>query len=227
MTPPVASSVLTCSTSSTSANGNSSVSAIVNGYPVTQYTYIDPDSQYQQYLSVLVQTLSGTDPLKPPNYNPFLIEGGKKLRIKVPISPVLADTELLVNKKVSWMKGSGYYPTKRQTRLGGLGPAIAQTSSHLQGQEWFTTWNIPLSKVCDEVVGNYSICNFPAKPNNHGLYFYPVVIEFKLRTVQQSVKASESVNASVWDLCSSSSDDDDTDLSAFKSPPKKPKKLDD
>ena len=135
MSPVSTSSVVTSSTTHASTNKNLQVASIVAGYPVTQYTYVDPDNQYQQYLSVLVQTLSGTDPLSPPNYNPFLVEGGKKLRIKVPISPVLANTDLLVNKKVSWMKGSGYYPSKRQTRLGGLGPAIAQVSSHFHGQE--------------------------------------------------------------------------------------------
>ena len=225
MSPISGTSVITSASTLSMSSENPTIASIEAGYPVTQYLYIDPDNQYQQYLSVLVQTLSGTDPMDPPAYNPFLIEGGKKLRIKVPISPVLANTDLLVNKKVSWMKGGGYYPNKRQTRLGGLGPAIAQISSHFQGQQWFTTWNIPLAKPCDEVVGNYSICNFPSQPNRHGQHYYPVVIEFKLKTLQQSVRTSQTVNTGVWDLCSSS-EEDDYDLS-YKSPTKKPKTKDD
>ena len=161
---------------------------------------------------VLVQALSGTDPLRPPNFNPRLVGGGKFLELSVPVSRVLRDADLLVNRNASWMSSSvGPYENTKQTRLGGLGPAIAQVNTHFQGQDWFTTWKIPLAEVCDEIVDNYSICNFRTSANRAGQRFYPVLVEFKLKAIEQSVKKEAKINCGVWldsDSGESSFDDD-------------------
>ena len=52
-----------------SATGASVVSLVQSGIPGIQYTYVDPDTQFQKYLIVLVQAPSGTDPLAPPDYS--------------------------------------------------------------------------------------------------------------------------------------------------------------
>ena len=94
----------------------------------------------------------------------------------------------------------------KQTRLGGLGPAIAQINTYLSGQPWTTLWKLPLNEPCEEIVGNYSITNFPAKANSNGQKHYPVLVEFKMKTVEQSVKQEDTINATCWD-----SDMDDFD----------------
>ena len=60
------------------------------------------------------------------------------------------------------------YNSKRQTRLDGLGPAIAQ----VRGNNPTDTppsikWTIPLSERCDELIGSYSVSNFPSKKNSY------------------------------------------------------------
>ena len=102
----------------------------------------------------------------------------------------------------------GYYENRRQTRLGGLGPAIAQINSHFQGQTWKTTWRVPLSEKCDEVIGNYSINNFPTYANEANQFYYPVLVEFKLKTVEQSVKKEAAINFGVWEDFNGTNDSD-------------------
>ena len=183
----------------------SSIVPMQGGVPAIQYTFVDPDQQYQKYISVLVQNLSGTDPLKPPNFDAKLVEGGNALELTVPVSPVLSSTELLVSSKVAWMQG-GSYEAKRQTRLGGLGPAIAKVANHFQGQSWNTKWKVPLVESCDDIVGSYSITNFPTKTNSHGQKHYPVIMEFLLKLKEQSVKTEKTVNVGIWQ----DSDDEDS-----------------
>ena len=68
-------------------------------------------------------------------------------------------------------------------------------------------WKVPLSQVCDDIIGNsYSITNFLAASNVVGQKHYPIVVEFKMKTVEQTVKRHAEVNTTVW--ADSSSDDD-------------------
>ena len=53
----------------------------------------------------------------------------------------------------------------------------------------------------------YSITNFPVSSNVVGHKHYPVVVEFKMKTVEQTVKRHAEVNATVWAEDSSSDDD--------------------
>ena len=187
-----------------SPTARSPVSALSSGVPGLTYTFVDPDVQFQKYLIVLIQAPSGTDPLSPPNYNARLTGNGKFLDVTIPVSPVLANAELLVHKNTSWMKeGSGTqslrgYDNRKHVRLGGLGPAIAVSNTHFNSQPWSTVWRVPLSQICDEIIGNYSITNFPAPPNQLGQRYYPVMVEFKLKTVEQTVKKEAEVNFGVW-----------------------------
>ena len=105
---------------------------------------------------------SGINPLAPPNFNQRLSESNTVLEIDVPVTHVLSSSALLLHKNASWMSGTGSYDNQKQTRLGGLGPAIAQVNTYLKGQPWRTTWSLPLSQPCNEIVGNYAITNFPA-----------------------------------------------------------------
>ena len=91
------------------------------------------------------------------------------------------------------------YNSKRQTRLGGLGPTIAQ----VKGNSPTTItpsikWTIPLSERCDELIGSYSINNFPGDRNEYGQTFFPILMEFKLSTVEQNVKKETRINSCVW-----------------------------
>ena len=183
-----------------SATGASVVSLVQSGIPGIQYTYVDPDTQFQKYLIVLVQAPSGTDPLAPPDYNARITDQGKFLELTIPVCAELGNADLLVHKQASWMQegGARKYENRKQVRLGGLGPAIAVANTHFRGQPWCMVWKIPLSQVCDEIIGNYSITNFPANPNMAGQKHYPVVIEFKLKTNEQTVKRHAEVNAGVW-----------------------------
>ena len=176
------------------------MSLVESGIPGIQYTYVDPDTQFQKYLIVLVQAPSGTDPLAPPDYNARLTEQGKFLELTIPVCSELSNAELLVHRNASWMQegGARKYENRKQVRLGGLGPAIAVANTHFRGQPWCMVWKIPLSQVCDEIIGNYSITNFPTIANMVGQKHYPVVIEFKLKTVEQTVKRHAEVNAGVW-----------------------------
>ena len=190
------------------------------GYPGISYTMVDPSEQYQKYLMVNIQAPSGTDPLSPPNFNARLSGEGRTLELTVPVSPVFSTANLLTHRNATWMRNShGSYENTRQTRLGGLGPAIAQVNTYLHGQPWTTVWHLPLSERCDEIVGNYAISNFPVRSNAAGHKFYPVVVEFKLKTVEQTVKREAKINAGVW--ADSDSDSDSLDELAFLSPPKK------
>ena len=101
---------------------------------------------------------------------------------------------------MSWMntRSEADYRTKKQTRLGGLGPAIAQLQNHYNGQDPHTTWDLPLAEPCDEIIGSFSINNMPAPPNQYNQTFYPVFIEFKLSTVEQRVKKQSRVKRGLW-----------------------------
>ena len=182
-----------------------SVRLLTSGIPGLQYVIVDPDAQYQKFEIVLFQAPSGTDPRHPPDFNARLTDHGKVLKVSISVTPVLADKALLVDKKASWMRdesGGGWYSyeNRKQTRLGGLGPTIAQINSFFCNQPWRTAWKIPLSEVCDEIIGGYSICNFPPQhtygPTAH--QFYPVIVEFKLKTVEQSVKWETKITAGLW-----------------------------
>ena len=161
---------------------------------------MDPDEQYQKYLVVVIQALSGTDPLNPPDLQATIAPDGMNLSIQLPISPVFLSTELMAHKNVSWMraKNENEYNSKRQTRLGGLGPTIAQVKvSDSTRTSPSVKWNIPLSKRCDELIGSYSVNNFPASKNTFNQTFYPVLMELKLSTVEQNVKKESSINSSL------------------------------
>ena len=88
--------------------------------------------------------------------------------------------------------------TKKQTRLAGLGPTIAQVKGKNTSLPPTIVWNIPLSERCDKLCGGYSISNFPAPQNDFNQTFYPVLIEFKLSTVEQNVQKESRVNSSLW-----------------------------
>ena len=104
---------------------------IEGGVSGIQYSIVDPDVQYQKFLIVVIQALSGTDPLRPPMYNPRLTDGGTVLEVSIPVSEVFSKANLLVHRNATWMMDDvGYYENRKQTRLGGLGPAIAQANSH-------------------------------------------------------------------------------------------------
>ena len=161
---------------------------------------VDPDEQYQKYLMVVLQALSGTDPMNPPDIQALIQDNGMTLKLIVPITPVMTNTELMVHKKVSWMssKNEQQYTSKRQTRLGGVGPAIAQVLGYSKGQPPSIAWHVPLSERCDAIIGNYSINNFPSSKNQYGQQFFPVLMEFKLSTVEQNVKKEARVNSGLW-----------------------------
>ena len=176
---------------------------IDNGYPGYQFAIVDPSNQYQRYLIVVLQCLSGTDPTCPPRYNPTLNDDGSCLSISVPVDPVLFNTRLMTDARVSWMREGSSRSTMQSyqnTYLAGMGPAIASVrGANNSGKEQITTeWNIPLDERCDEVIGSYSINNFPAKKNKHGKTFNPVVMEFKLSTIEQSVKKEATVTQGLW-----------------------------
>ena len=169
---------------------------------------MDPNNQYQQYLHVLLQVPSGIDPLNPPNFNQKLTKGGTVLEITVPVLSVLSSSYLLLHRNTSWMRETltSTYKNMKQMQLGGLGSAIAQINMYLSGQPWTTLWKLPLSEPCEEIVGNYSFTNFPAKPNSNGMKHFPVLVKFKMKTAEQSVKQEATINASCWE-----SDLDDLD----------------
>ena len=159
---------------------------ISSGIPGYSYTFVDPDEQYQKYLCIVIQALSGTDPLKPPDLQATITDEGMSLTVKLPISPVFLSTNLMVHKKVSWMraKSQNDYNRKRQTRMGGLGPTIAQVRGNNPSTPPCIEWVIPLSERCGKLVGSYSINNFPANKNQFQQTFFPVLTEFKLTTVE-------------------------------------------
>ena len=174
---------------------------INSGIPGYSYTFVDPDEQYQKYLVVVIQALSGTNPSNPPDLGATITDEGTSLTVQLPISPVFLNTNLMVHKNVSWMKArnEAEYNSKRQTRLGGLGPTIAQ----VKGNNPTTItpsikWTIPLSERCDELIGSYSINNFPGDKNEYGQTFFPILMEFKLSTVEQNVKKETRINSCVW-----------------------------
>ena len=171
------------------------------GIPGYSYTFVDPDEQYQKYLVIVIQALSGTDPSNPPDLQATIVDEGMALSLQLPISPVFLSMELMVHKRVSWMRAKNEqdYNSKRQTRLGGLSPAIAQVAGNNQVRTPPSIkWTIPLSERCDDLIGSYSINNFPAKKNTYNLTFHPVLMEFKLSTVEQNVKKETRINSSLW-----------------------------
>lgn len=183
------------------------VSLLHNGIPGYQYTIVDPSNQYQKYLIVVLQVLSGTDPTDPPRYAPVLIEDGSTLRVKVPLAPVMINEAMMTDRRVSWMReggglGADGYHQYKNTRLAGLGPAIAQVNGYFNGKPLTTTWDLPLSEPCEKLIGSYSINNFPATKKSsgrsYGTSFCPVVVEFKLSTVEQRVKKQSRVSTGIW-----------------------------
>jgi hypothetical protein len=178
---------------------------LANGVPGYQYTIVDPANQYQKYLIVVLQGLSGTDPTNPPRYSPVLVEDGNTLQVKVPIAPVMISEEMMTDGRVSWMRegggSAGYHQQYRNTRLAGLGPAVAQINGHFNGKPLTTTWDLPLIEPCEKLIGNYSINNFPAEHGSgrFGASFSPVVVEFKLSTVEQRVKKQSRVSSGLWE----------------------------
>ena len=183
-------------------NGANPATLLLNsGIPGYSYTFVDPDEQYQKYLVVVIQALSGTDPSNPPDLQASIADEGMRLTVHLPITPVFLSTELMVHRNVSWMKAKNEtdYNSKRQTRLSGLGPAIAQVrGTNPTGTPPSIEWTIPLSERCDELIGSYSVNNFPSKKNSYQQTFYPVLMEFKLSTVEQNVKKESSINSSLW-----------------------------
>ena len=89
------------------ATGASVVSLVQSGIPGIQYTYVDPDTQFQKYLIVLVQAPSGTDPLAPPDYNARITDQGKFLELTIPVCAELGNVDLLVHRNASWMQEGG------------------------------------------------------------------------------------------------------------------------
>ena len=174
---------------------------INSGIPGYSYTFVDPDEQYQKYLVVVIQALSGTNPSNPPDLGATITDEGTSLTVQLPISPVFLNTNLMVHKNVSWMKArnEAEYNSKRQTRLGGLGPTIAQVKGNSPTTSTPSIkWTIPLSERCDELIGSYSINNFPGDRNEYGQTFSPILMEFKLSTVEQNVKKETRINSCVW-----------------------------
>ena len=52
---------------------------------------------------------------------------------------------------------------------------------------------------CDELVGNFSITNFPSEANTMSHHkYYPLPCEFKLRAVEQSITQYMCINTGVW-----------------------------
>ena len=215
-TPATSNNLFKISEGITSANSNppfmtsscgttpDAVTLLTNGIPGYQYTIVDPSNQYQKYLIVVLQVLSGTDPSNPPRYSPVLLEDGCTLQIKMPLAPVMINEEMMTDARVSWMKDGGGgegYKQYRNTRLAGLGPAIAQVNGYFNGQPLTTTWDLPLSEPCEKLIGSYSINNFPAPKGSgrFGATFSPVVVEFKLSTVEQRVKKQSRVSAGIWE----------------------------
>ena len=191
------------STNSSSENTSCSPATLLlnSGIPGYSYTFVDPNEQYQKYLCVVLQALSGTDPLHPPDLSPTITDVGMSLTVQIPISPVFLSTDLMVHRNVSWMNSNNdnEYNSKRQTRLGGLGPVIAQVKGNTPSSPPPSIeWTIPLSERCDELVGSYSINNFPAERNQYNQTFYPILMEFKLTTVEQNVKKESKINSGLW-----------------------------
>jgi len=198
-------------TTGTDAGMPDAVSLLHNGIPGYQYTIVDPSNQYQKYLIVVLQVLSGTDPTAPPRYSPVLVEDGNTLRVKVPLAPVMINEAMMTDKRVSWMReggGADGYQQYKNTRLAGLGPAIAQVNGFFNGKPLCTTWDLPLSEPCEKLIGSYSINNFPATNSSgrYGTNFCPVVVEFKLSTVEQRVKKQSRVSTGIWQDEDSSDD---------------------
>ena len=179
---------------------------VENGLPGIQYAVVDPDQQYQKFLYVVIQALSGTDPSHPPAYAPTLSECGEFLDIEVPISPILLSDYYLVHEKATWMKQGDAHSSDSNARLGGIGPAIAELK-RFSGQERPSfTQTIPLGHVCSELVGSFSCCNFPVEFPETKKRFYPVLVEFKLKLKEQAVEKRVTHKSGFWD-----SDDDDYD----------------
>ena len=196
---------------------------IKSGFPAIQYETVDNANQFQKYLIVCVQVLSGTDPTDPPSYNPELSDDGMTLNIKVPVSPVLTDPHLLTDPRAAWMKNGSSYEADKNARLASLGLMVADLQSCVGTTDITMDWSLPLSVKCSEVVGNYSIGNFKATKNKHNMRFYPVIVEFKLKVSQQSVKSMGMIQASAW---MDSSDEEGEGIQALESPRKKQAMID-
>ena len=183
---------------------------VEEGIPGIQYCMVDPDLQYQKFLIVVVQALSGVDPSSPPSYSPTLSECGEFLEIRVPVSSVVLDDRLLVHPQAAWMKEGSAYSSDRTARLAGIGPAIAELKTYYRSEELVMTRSIPLSSRCSELCGNYSISNFAAPKSTSGKKYRPVFVKFKLRLEEQAVKKRAAIKVSYIE---SSGDESDSEHS--------------
>ena len=77
---------------------------------------------------------------------------------------------------------------------------------------------LPLSDPSESIAGNYSSTNFPAQPDDLGHKFHPVVVKFKLKSVEQTVNREARINSGVW---RADNDDSDKDLYSYLSPPRR------
>ena len=181
---------------STTDTSNPAAIMVAANVPGIQYKVTDPET-LQKYLIVLIQALSGTNPSSPPSYSPELNQGGKSLKIQMPVSPVLLSNELLTHENCPWMKTDSYQ-SDQSTRTAALGPAIAELRKAYAPTSPYIEWEIPLSESCSEVIGNFSISNFPVQPPSEGCYFYPIIVEFKLKLEDQSVDHTAKIKSSIW-----------------------------
>ena len=125
------------------------------------------------------------------------------------LPPPLTNPHLLTHSCVAWMKQGTEYEADKNTRLASLGVMTADLQNHVGTHDITLDWSLPLSVKCSEVVGNYSIANFKAKKNRYNQRHYPVIIEFKLKIQEQSVKSMAAIQASAW-----VDSDDEQDIAA-------------
>ena len=188
--------------------------------PGIQYSAVEFNNQFQKYLYIVLQTLSGIDPSSPPNFNPHLNSEGDMLFVDMPFSPFLMKPEYLTSERTAWMRRVDNYEADRAARLTGLGAAIADMQQYLNNQVPAIKLQIPLTERCEEVVGNYSICNFPSPMNEHGQRYYPVFVEFKLLLSTQKVKKTTAVASCVWlDDDDVQNDDDEVEVTTCSNAP--------
>ena len=151
----------------------------------------------QKTLIVYYQALSGTDPLNPPSYDPTLSDDGLTLNIKEPLDPVLTSAMTLVHEDNAWMSEERLYEADKFSRLAGLGTAVEDLKNFAGHNSVCALKAIPLAHECSDVIGNYSITNFPVRSNSENQKYYPVIVEFKLKLVNQSVDRKHYIKSSV------------------------------
>ena len=170
---------------------------VANGFPGIQYVIVNADT-FQRFLIIKYQALSSTDPTDPPDFNPVLSDCGKLLNIVIPVSPVLTNPELLTDKRNTWMSDGINFESDKYSRLTGLGTAIADLKRYCGNEKITMKCSLPLAHKCIEVLGHYSISNFMVEPNEYNQRYYPVIVEFKLKMENQSVKKRQIIRTSIW-----------------------------